>query len=68
MAGRAKRVVFNLVPLSGPGVASFEIDLDFRGGIQAMRIVCNFPTPCTTNVPLLREPLPALLTRGTSAR
>lgn len=54
MQGRLKRVVFNRIAGTS-GSASFEVDVDFRGGIQALRIICRFPSPCTTNVPLLRD-------------
>lgn len=48
MQGRAKRIKFTRV-LGGQLPIEFEVDLDFRGGLQSMRIVCNFPTPCTSS-------------------
>lgn len=48
MTGRVKRVVFTRTQGSADP-AMFELDLDFRDGIQAARLVCNFPNPCTTD-------------------
>lgn len=54
--GRAKRIKFTRV--SGTQLPlDFEVDLDFRGGIQSMRIVCNFPNPCTSSALTLRASL-----------
>lgn len=54
IGGRAKRVVFNRVSTTGTPL-TYEIDIDFRSGIQGIKIVCNFPTPCTSNVLVLRD-------------
>lgn len=54
MDGRLKRVVFNRISTFGTPT-TYEIDVDFRNGIQALKIVCNFPTPCTSNVLVLRD-------------
>ena len=54
MQGRAKRVVFNRV--AGTDLPlTFEVDIDFRGGIQSMQIVCNFPNPCTSSALSIRN-------------